>query len=126
MSHWPLGLHCFTDCTSNSNCASGYLCSNQLCAKQCSITEPCETGLACANGICSLPCEENSQCLHHQHCLQGQACGLLVSCCQLFLVLSTYMLQLLVFHHHVVLPYVYGYYHDTTTKIGNHTALLLL
>lgn len=73
-------------CTTNSNCNTGLICSNNICKQpprgNCSSTSDCIAGYVCAGGTClgntGGTCTSNEQCLGAYECVSTQCT--LISC----------------------------------------------
>jgi len=51
-SRCDVTTHTCVECTKDDQCAAGFLCVGNVCAKGCSSTKPCATGESCCAGSC--------------------------------------------------------------------------
>ncbi|XP_036344722.1 fibrillin-3-like, partial [Rhagoletis pomonella] len=66
-----LGCVALQYCNTDSQCASGTICTNGICATLCSSVRDCISDQLCIQGVCQPTCRTNSSCPEFQYCLNN-------------------------------------------------------
>lgn len=63
-----LGCVALQYCNTDSQCASGTICTNGICASLCTSVRDCISDQLCIQGVCQPTCRSNSSCPEFQYC----------------------------------------------------------